>query len=533
MTKTIDVKSEPKELTENKQNNMKTETKTTKGKSKENLDNDDKTKRNNDNNNNNTTDQTLIDSKKKPLSQDIKSDAKTTTTNDTKNTDQTSDVQKHYNRDVWFVTSSSAKAKIASRTKQLEKISAEILANPDVAHEEKEIHRYLCGLLAKLDCTVHSSYIHPTAFKAEFKPNSKTNVTVGLICEYDAVKGFGHSKGNNLSTEATIATFLGIREAMKADSRLLGTVIILGTPASEESSGKIRMLKEGAFNDMDALFAVHPSNYDSLCPKFYCSQKIRVNFFGISRHIDCLNVSPGENACEASVLCYTNALALSAQVQPRCQIHCIIKRCGDVDYLVPKKTELVFSVRAPTLHELDSINKRIVDCGEAAALATRTRVEFHFPDDDMHCSVNHNSVLAKVFKDEAKKLGITFKTNTTTAANNNDNDSDIIYRTTDLGNVSHKVPLIYPAFAIGCPEAADTYVHSRQFSTAVAKVDAQKYTIKAATALAMTVIRYLLDDSIRQNAKKLFDSDFQALNKCLIKTVEQKVVNNTDKKNEK
>ena len=194
------------------------------------------------------------------------------------NTVAVNEVQPYYNRDVWFVTTKAAKDKIESRTKQLEKISTEILTNSDVAHEEKEAHKYLCDTLFKVGCVVHHHFIHPTAFKAVYQSSGLTDSskvpTVGLICEYDAVKDFGHSSGNNLLTEATIATFIGIKEAMKSDTRLVGRVIVFGTPASEESGGKIRMMKEGAFDQVDVIVAIHPSDQNCLLPKYFCSQKV-------------------------------------------------------------------------------------------------------------------------------------------------------------------------------------------------------------------------------------------------------------------
>ena len=211
-----------------------------------------------------------------------------------KKTAPVNEVQHYYNRDAWFVTTNAAKSKIESRIKQLEKISTEILTNSDIAHEEKEAHKYLCEVLRKAGCTVHHHYIHPTAFKAVYQSATLTDntsaPTVGLICEYDAVKDFGHSSGNNLLTEATIATIIGIREAMKSDTRLIGRLIVFGTPASEESGGKIRMMKEGAFDKVDVIVAINPSNHNCLLPKFYCSQKCFPSFFCIFSRINEFNI---------------------------------------------------------------------------------------------------------------------------------------------------------------------------------------------------------------------------------------------------
>jgi hypothetical protein len=70
------------------------------------------------------------------------------------------DIQQHYNRNVWHVTSFAAKSKIESKVKQLEKISAEIYRNPDASHEEKEIHKYLCDIMTKIGCEVNDEKLN-------------------------------------------------------------------------------------------------------------------------------------------------------------------------------------------------------------------------------------------------------------------------------------------------------------------------------------------------------------------------------------
>lgn len=201
---------------------------------------------------------------------------------DNQNSDN-EEIQQNYNRNVWHVTASAAKAKIESKAKQLEKISAEIYRNPDASHEEKEIHKYLCDILRKIGCEVQSGFIHPTAFRAIFRSGTKSETdspnepkvpTVGLICEYDAVPGFGHSCGHNLSTEATIGAVLAVRAAMKADTRLVGKLVIFGTPATEQNGGKIKMMSEGVFDNIDVILSAHPSNYNCLVPTFYASQMV-------------------------------------------------------------------------------------------------------------------------------------------------------------------------------------------------------------------------------------------------------------------
>ena len=218
-------------------------------------------------------------------------------------------------------------------------------------------------------------------------------------------------------------------------------------------------------------------------------------FYGKSRHIDCLNSFVGQNPVDAAVLCYINLMSISNQIQPNARIHCIIKKGGDVDYLVPKKCELVVCFRAQELDDLDNIGKRVVECGESSANTTQTKVEFHFLDDDMYCFLNHNKVLAQVFKEEAKALGIDFKEAIVT--------NPSINRSTDLGNLSHKVPLICPSISIGTDVPP---VHTHEFASAITRAEAQTNIIKASIAMTFTIIKYFLNPNLRNEVKQEFDS---------------------------
>lgn len=44
---------------------------------------------------------------------------------------------------------------------------------------------------------------------------------------------------------------------------ILPQVTVLGTPAEEDVGGKIDLLTEGAFKDIDVVFMAHPSKEDA------------------------------------------------------------------------------------------------------------------------------------------------------------------------------------------------------------------------------------------------------------------------------
>mgnify|MGYP000049265671 CR=1 FL=1 len=64
-----------------------------------------------------------------------------------------------------------------------------------------------------------------------------------------------------------------------------GTVRFYGTPAEEGGSGKVYMVREGLFDDVDVVLHWHPDDVNSANPKTSNSNKsAKFTFKGISAH---------------------------------------------------------------------------------------------------------------------------------------------------------------------------------------------------------------------------------------------------------
>src|SRR5882762_4195690 len=110
----------------------------------------------------------------------------------------------------------------------------------------------------------------PTAFIAEFGSGKPI---VGIMGEYDALPGIsqkaqatreplqagaaGHGCGHNLFGAGSMGAALAIKELI-ANGKLKGTIRFYGTPAEESVGGKIYMLREGLFSDLDVCLDWHP-----------------------------------------------------------------------------------------------------------------------------------------------------------------------------------------------------------------------------------------------------------------------------------
>ena len=100
-----------------------------------------------------------------------------------------------------------SKRTIDSHSADFYDLSKKIWENPELCFKETYAHDQLTEFFAArgFDVTLH--YTLDTAFRAETGEDG--GLTVGLICEYDALPEVGHACGHNLIAESGVAAALG------------------------------------------------------------------------------------------------------------------------------------------------------------------------------------------------------------------------------------------------------------------------------------------------------------------------------------
>ena len=77
----------------------------------------------------------------------------------------------------------------------------------------------------------------PTAFRAVYS-QGEGGPRIGLLCEYDALRGLGHGCGHHLQGPCICAAAVALKKAGFAQPF---SVIVYGTPAEETRSAKVSM----------------------------------------------------------------------------------------------------------------------------------------------------------------------------------------------------------------------------------------------------------------------------------------------------
>lgn len=101
---------------------------------------------------------------------------------------------------------------------------------------------------------------------------------------------------------------------------------------------------------------------------------IIASFHGKNAHAGA-NPWDGVNALDAVVASYNTISMLRQQMRPDERIHGCIMDAPKVTNVIPKYTQVMYSVRSPTMKGARELGDRVRACFEAAGLATGCKVE--------------------------------------------------------------------------------------------------------------------------------------------------------------
>ena len=368
-------------------------------------------------------------------------------------------------------------------------VSHEIHANPELAFEEFRASEVLRNAITRAGLDVRpGAYGLETAFESEFGRDS--GPTVALLAEYDALPEIGHACGHNLIATASLGAALALHSL---GSRLPGRVRLLGTPAEERGGGKELMARRGAFDGVDAALMVHPAGIDLVTMPCLAIAEVEVHYQGEAAHASSMP-HRGINALDALVQAYSAISALRQHIKPTERLHGIITNGGQAPNIVPDQAAGRFYVRARNAEELEPLKRRAEACFEAGALATGAHLTASWGDVD-YLDLNTCWPLAEAYQANAEALGREFFPPDRLPAS--------VAGSTDMGNVSYRVPSIHPMIAAAPPHCA---IHNPEFAKWVGSDSGDLAALDGAKALAMTAIDYLTDADLRSRVSDAFSA---------------------------
>lgn len=376
-------------------------------------------------------------------------------------------------------------AAIDAMRAELLEVSHGIHGEPELALEEKKAAARLTAALARHNLPVaRAAFGVETAYASEF---GGTGPAVAILSEYDALPGIGHACGHNIIAAAG----LGAALALSKLKSLKGRVRYLGTPAEERFGGKEMMARAGAFEKVDAAMMVHPANMDLVTMPCLAVCEVDVVYHGLAAHASAVP-HKGKNALDAVVFAYQAIAALRQHIKGTERLHGIITEGGLAPNIVPERAACRFYVRAEDGDDLAALKARVEACFLAGAQASGTRAEIVWGASD-YLDLKTNWPMANAYEANALSIGRTFFPWEQLPPG---------YRgSTDMGNVSHRVPSIHPMLGIA-PESVP--IHNAEFARYAASPAGDKAVIDGAKTLAMTALDLMMAPGLADAAAKEF-----------------------------
>lgn len=426
-----------------------------------------------------------------------------------------------------------ASLSIQSNYDQYKSIALQIWEYAEVGYKEVKSTALLQQTLKDNGFTVQAGVAGiPTAFVATYGSGQPV---IGILAEFDALPGLsqtndaekksaggiaGHACGHHLFGVASVASGIAIKKLME-EKKLTGTVKVFGCPAEEGGSGKVYLVREGLFNDVDIAIHWHPGNSNGITMTSALANKsAKFRFHGVSAHA-AASPEKGRSSLDGVEAMDYMVNMMREHIPQETRIHYVITNGGKAPNVIPDFAEVYYYVRHPKRDMVLSIFDRVVNAANGAALGTDTKMDYEIIGGTHDLLLN--KTLAEAMQKNLEKVGgvvytpaetefakkiqatfgDTIYPSLQTAANINSLkiEMDAGGGSTDVGDVSYAVPTVGLRTATWVP---GTPAHSWQAVACGGTEIGTKGMMVAAKTMALTAIDLFLDPGLIQKAKEEF-----------------------------
>uniref|UniRef100_UPI00286A7B57 amidohydrolase n=1 Tax=Gemmatimonas sp. TaxID=1962908 RepID=UPI00286A7B57 len=212
----------------------------------------------------------------------------------------------------------------------------------------------------------------------------------------------GHGCGHHLFGTASTAAAIALKNWMQANN-VKGTLRMIGTPAEEGGSGKVYMVRDGVFNDVDAVIAWHPGDENSITgERTMANISGKFHFKGISAHAAAAP-ERGRSALDGVEVMNVMTNYLREHIPDGTRIHYVITDGGRAPNVVPDEAEVYYYVRHVDMKVVNDVWSRVVNAAKGAAVGTGTTYELQLTGSVY--SLLPNETLAKVQQRMLERVG--------------------------------------------------------------------------------------------------------------------------------
>ena len=374
---------------------------------------------------------------------------------------------------------------VKDNMEELKAIRTYLYENPEIGGTEKKASALLIKTLKEHGFSVVDDFHNiPYAFRAVYD-SGKPGPTIGFTMEYDALPEIGHGCGHNIIATAPMGAAFALKEVLGETG---GKVICYGTPGEENLISKAPLSAEGAFDEVDICMTVHPSPEGLSSGKATAVDAWQVEFFGKTSHAGA-HPEDGINALDAAVHFYT-LIGFEKQYLKKSNIYGVFANGGgDKCSVIPDFAAVKYLVRAETVKDIRKIRELFERCAEASCKAVGTTYRI-WNNELGNMDMVTNETLSNAFDDFYEEVSGEKLQHKDSGAS------------TDMGDVSHRVPAIHPWIGLDCP---DCLLHSKEFADQTITEKGDHAIEYGAKALALTGLEALTSPEFLAAVKAEFE----------------------------
>jgi amidohydrolase len=261
----------------------------------------------------------------------------------------------------------------------------------------------------------------------------------------------------------------------------------MGTPAEEIMDAKGIMIKNGAFEGIDAGLMFHGGGRNNTNLIVLAVDGLEFSYRGKSAHAAAAP-HEGINALDAVILLFNAVNALRQQLKEDVRIHGNVIKGGDAVNIIPETGVARFYVRSQQRRYLNEVVEKVKNCARGAALQTGAELEileFEEPGNDLL----KNFALIDEFEENFSSLGATI------------DPEPFLLGSSDIGNLSYHIPVLHPMVQTASEDSA---LHTDEFMKQGKSKTAYEGMFNGMKAIIMTGVRLFLDKVFLEDAKEQF-----------------------------
>lgn len=364
-------------------------------------------------------------------------------------------------------------------------LAHDIFNNPEGGEKEFFASARICEYLTDKGFAVERGIAGlPTAFRAEWQ-NMVGGPSIGLICEYDAIEGFGHVCGHHLQSPVCIGAALAVREHICDQPYKL---VIYGTPAEETKGSKVTMIDAGCFRDIDVALSYHSGSATMAASEAKALQPMDVVFHGKPSHASSAPQN-GRSALDAALLSFHAVECMREHVLETSRMHYTIREGTGPTNTVHEQAHAGYTLRAADKRYLENdMLPRFRKILDGACMMTETTYDITYKIP--YYNLVTSSTLTTLANEKAHELDLRCLAE----------DTHIPTGSTDVGNLSWILPTLM-MYVFYCSAPA----HSRAWLDAGLSGDARRSMEEGAELFAAMMRDLIINPEYIKSAKDDFE----------------------------